>query len=110
MGGDRTGRDQPTDRPETRCRVTVREAADALGITVEAVRGRIKRGTLGHHKAPDGTVYVWIEGDQAATGHQPDDNQTTDQPSNQPTAGRDQPTAGLKAGLPAKGPGDSPAP
>ncbi len=78
MGGGRTRRDQPGDRPETRRRVTVREAAEALGITVEAVRGRIKRGTLGHHKAPDGTVYVWIEGDQTVTGHQPDDNQPTD--------------------------------
>ena len=41
-------------------RLKVREAAEELGITVEAVRGRIKRGTLGHHKAPDGTVYVWL--------------------------------------------------
>ena len=43
-----------------RRRLKVREAAEELGITVEAVRGRIKRGTLGHHKAPDGTVCVWL--------------------------------------------------
>lgn len=63
--------------------MTVREAADELRITVEAVRGRIKRGTMSHHKASDGTVYVWVQGDppsdQTATGPQPDDDQPSDQ-------------------------------
>ncbi len=38
--------------------LTVQEAAKALGITPEAVRGRIQRGTLPKEKAKDGTVYV----------------------------------------------------
>jgi hypothetical protein len=46
-------------------RVTVQEAADALGITVEAVRARIRRGTLTKEKAPDGSVYVLLTTDQA---------------------------------------------
>ncbi len=54
------------------------EAAEILGVTVEAVRGRIKRGTL-EHERDSGTVYVYIPADQAPTGHQPDVDQTTDQ-------------------------------
>lgn len=54
----------------------MREAADVLGISVEAVRGRIKRGTLGHDKEANGAVYVWLEDeprrDQTSTGSQPD--------------------------------------
>jgi hypothetical protein len=56
----------------------VAEAAEILGVTVEAVRGRIKRGTL-EHERDSGTVYVYIPADQAPTGHQPDADQTTDQ-------------------------------
>ncbi len=69
------------DRPQTRRRVTVPDAADALGITVEAVRGRIKRGKLGHVK-DGGTVYVLLPLDQtrpAKTSHQPDNDRITDQ-------------------------------
>ena len=67
------------DKPKTRRRVTVREAAEALGITVDAVRGRIKRGTLGHHKDPDGTVWVWLEPGLADESRLADD-----QPNGQP--------------------------
>ncbi len=70
-----------SDRPETRRRVTVPDAADALGITVEAVRGRIKRGKLGHVK-DGGTVYVLLPIDQTrpdTTSHQPDNDRITDQ-------------------------------
>jgi hypothetical protein len=48
----------------TRRRVTVPDAARLLGISVEAVRGRIKRDTLEHAKAPDGTVYVLLDANQ----------------------------------------------
>jgi excisionase family DNA binding protein len=41
-------------------RVTVREAAEALGISKDAVRMRVKRGTLRHEKDEQGTVYVWV--------------------------------------------------
>ena len=81
----RTNGNRPTatrpDRPETRRRVTVPEAAEALGITVEAVRGRIKRGKLGHIK-DGGTVYVLLPVDQSrpdTTSPQPDNDQTNDQ-------------------------------
>jgi len=67
------------DRSQTsRRRVTVAEASEILGVTVEAVRGRIKRGTLDHER-DSGAVYVLLDADQPSTGHQPDDDQATDQ-------------------------------
>lgn len=42
----------------------MQEAAKILGITPEAVRQRLKRGTLTKEKAPDGTVYVLLDTDQ----------------------------------------------
>lgn len=45
-------------------RVTTQEAAEALGISVEAVRARVRRGTLSREKAADGTVYVLLDADQ----------------------------------------------
>jgi hypothetical protein len=69
------------DRSETRQRrVTVAEAAEVLGLTVEAVRGRIKRGKLAHAKE-GGTVYVILDTDQSTTRHtgqQPGDDQPSD--------------------------------
>jgi excisionase family DNA binding protein len=41
-------------------RMTVAEAAEALGTSKEAVRKRIARGTLRSEKGPDGTVYVYV--------------------------------------------------
>jgi hypothetical protein len=41
-------------------RHTVKEAADELGITVDAVRGRIRRGKLDSVKL-DGVMYVLLE-------------------------------------------------
>jgi hypothetical protein len=62
-GQGATNTDRPTDR------LTVRQAAERLGITEDAVRSRIKRGTLAseHH---GGRVYVLV-GDQGAID-QPD--------------------------------------
>jgi len=45
-------------------RLTVHEAAEVLGITPEAVRGRIQRGTLPKEKGEDGSVYVRLNDDQ----------------------------------------------
>ena len=47
--------------------VTTKEAAEALGISVEAVRKRIERGQLGHERV-DGRVYVYLDGDQTESG------------------------------------------
>jgi excisionase family DNA binding protein len=48
-------------------RVTTKEAAEALGISVEAVRKRIERGQLGHERV-DGRVYVYLDDDQIESG------------------------------------------
>jgi len=69
------------DRTPQERRTTVAEAAEILGISAEAVRGRIRRGTLPVERE-SGTVYVLLEaaeqdrttGDQPrTTGDQPDD-------------------------------------
>jgi hypothetical protein len=56
----------PFDRPINR-RFTVHQAAKILGITPEAVRSRIQRGTLDKEKGDDGTVYVRLNDDQLRT-------------------------------------------
>jgi len=44
-----------------RQRVDVRQAAEILGTTPEAVRKRILRGTLEGDKDEDGKVFVWVD-------------------------------------------------
>ena len=44
--------------------VTVAQAADLLGLSAEAVRSRVQRGTLASTKV-DGKVYVLLDPDQA---------------------------------------------
>jgi excisionase family DNA binding protein len=61
--------------PPQRQRVTVAEAAELLGISAEAVRMRIRRGTL-RFERHQGTVYVLLDTNQ--TRHV--DNATADQP------------------------------
>ena len=58
--------DQPNANVYSSVRMTVQEAAAALGITVEAVRGRMHRGKYGREKAEDGRVYVVLTPDQLA--------------------------------------------
>jgi DNA-binding Lrp family transcriptional regulator len=48
-------------------RVTTREAAEALGISVEAVRKRIERDQLEHERV-DNRVYVYLDEDQTESG------------------------------------------
>ena len=48
-----------------------------LGVTIEAVRGRIKRGTLEHERTDKG-VFVLLPADQSTDRPQPDTDQTTD--------------------------------
>jgi hypothetical protein len=45
----------------------VQEAAEVLGTSVDAVRMRARRGTLGSDKDPDGRVYVWVDSDDSET-------------------------------------------
>jgi hypothetical protein len=65
-----------------RRRLTVPEAAEALGVTVDAVRGRVRRGKLeAEHHA--GAVYVWVDAPEDAdsrgpssASHGPSDDQS----------------------------------
>jgi hypothetical protein len=68
------------DRSADVRRTTVAEAAEILGISAEAVRGRIRRGTL-PVKREGGTVYVLVDQreDHRTTGDQ--SRTTTVQPS-----------------------------
>jgi hypothetical protein len=72
VGEERTGRPGPTSQ-----RVTVPEAAEALGITAEAVRMRIKRGTLRSERQA-GRVFVLLGQDQPT-------EQPTDRPGESST-------------------------
>lgn len=47
-----------------RQRLDLRSAADVLGLTVDAVRKRVKRGTLESEKDADGRLYVFLDADQ----------------------------------------------
>jgi hypothetical protein len=68
------------DQSQTgRRRLTVAEAAEVLGITVEAVRGRIKRGTLQHGREGD-RVFVLLHADQPHDRPRPDTDQAADRP------------------------------
>ncbi len=71
MGEDPADREGPTKR-----RVTVSEAAGLLGITAEAVRMRIKRGTL-HSERQAGRVFVLLGSDQP-TEHTTERTELTD--------------------------------
>lgn len=71
---DHTKTDQPTSR-----RVTVAEAATLLGISEEAVRSRLKRGTLPKEKARNGTVLVVLGTEGSSLGYgRPTTGQRTD--------------------------------
>jgi hypothetical protein len=72
VGEDRTDQPGPTNQ-----RVTVPEAAELLGITAEAVRMRIKRGTL-HSERQAGRAFVLLG---------------QGQPTEQPTDRPDEPNA-----------------
>jgi excisionase family DNA binding protein len=69
-GGDQAETDQATGR-----RLTVPEAAEALGITADAVRSRIKRGTLPTVRE-GGRVYVVMDANDRPTAQA----QPTDRP------------------------------
>ena len=55
------------------------EAADALGLTVDAVRSRVKRGTIDHVRVGSSRVYVLLGADEAHPGHDQDTAQVSDQ-------------------------------
>ena len=44
-------------------RISVQEAAEHLGTTVDAIRKRVQRGTVAHDKDPDGRVWILLDTD-----------------------------------------------
>jgi hypothetical protein len=55
----------------------VAEAADALGVTVDAIRSRVKRDTIDHERK-GGRVYVLLGADESRPGHDQHTDQVTD--------------------------------
>jgi hypothetical protein len=53
---------RPGQRPGRR--LTLTEAAEDLGMSRDAVRMRVRRGSLESEKGEDGRVYVFVEPDQ----------------------------------------------
>jgi excisionase family DNA binding protein len=47
-------------------RLSVYQAAEVLGVTVDAIRKRIARGTIPHERDEDGRVWVLLDADQDA--------------------------------------------
>jgi hypothetical protein len=62
-------------------RVSVYEAASALGVTVDAIRKRVARGTIPHQRDEKGRVWVILDTDQDAASKVQD----TDQPQSDST-------------------------
>jgi hypothetical protein len=65
------GEEQPSGN-----RFSVYEAAEVMGVTVDAIRKRISRGTIHHEKGEDGRVWVILDTDQDTASKVQD----TDQP------------------------------
>src|SRR5215212_11656023 len=57
----RTGLGQVGTSLESGKLATVHEAANALGVSVDAIRKRIQRGTIPHERHEDGRVYVLVD-------------------------------------------------
>jgi excisionase family DNA binding protein len=53
--------DQYGTGQESSTRATVYEAAELLGVTVDAIRKRVQRGTIPHQKDESGRVWVLLE-------------------------------------------------
>jgi hypothetical protein len=48
----------------SRARVSVQEAAEHLGTTVDAIRKRVQRDTIAHEKDADGRVWILLDTDR----------------------------------------------
>ena len=72
MSTDDTLRDGGRQRLE---RLSVAQAARALGLTESGIRKRVARGTLPHERDENGTVWVFVDPLQTVSGT-PLDNQT----------------------------------
>jgi hypothetical protein len=79
MGEGQPEADRHADRRD-RQRLTVSAAATVLGVTVDAVRGRIRRGKLASEHDENGTVYVWVDAPES-----PEEQSRADRPEPSPT-------------------------
>jgi hypothetical protein len=78
VGEDR----QDATGPPSAERVSVPQAADHLGTTVDALRKRVQRRTIPHERDRDGRVWILLD-----TGRpRQDTDQDTDQPQSDPDA------------------------
>jgi|GEM_PF-1042221 hypothetical protein len=71
---DQTNGQPTTDQPTSKTtdqRVTVADAALLLGISEDAVRSRLRRGTLRRETGGDGTVFVMLGTDRPASNQRP---------------------------------------
>ncbi len=66
------------DDDGTTVRMTVAQAAQAFGISAEAVRQRVRRGTLPTEKGEDGTVFVLVDAERTRTDTEGTSDGTTD--------------------------------
>jgi hypothetical protein len=73
-----TSRDRPVDR------MTVPEAADALGVTQSAIRKRVQRGSIQWDKDREGRVYVYVDPSEIGLETGPDASRDA-----RPETGRD---------------------
>src|SRR5215207_3238669 len=57
-----TSQDSRQDHPQDVLdKLTVAQAADRLGVTQDAVRKRVARGTIRHHKDAEGRIFVYLD-------------------------------------------------
>jgi hypothetical protein len=71
---------QDATGPPSAERVSVPQAADHLGTTVDALRKRVQRGTIPHERDRDGRVWILLD-----TGRpRQDTGQDTEQPQSDP--------------------------
>jgi hypothetical protein len=57
------GEGQDAAGQPSRIRVSVQEAAEHLGTTVDAIRKRVQRETIAHEKDADGRVWILLDTD-----------------------------------------------
>jgi seryl-tRNA synthetase len=68
------GEGQDTTGHPSRIRLSVGEAAEHLGTTVDAIRKRVQRGTIAHDKDDHGRVWILLDTDR--TRHATDQDST----------------------------------
>jgi hypothetical protein len=78
------GEGQDTTGHPSTARVSVREAAERLGTTVDAIRKCVQRDTIAHEKDSDGRVWIFLDAgrtrqdtDRDMAGHRQDHEPST---------------------------------